>query len=421
MEGNRILPWVVLAAGLGWFQCASAWQTEILDTGYGGHPPAVTLDREGHVYLLYPDLADEPDRLQCLTNASGAWVKTTILEDDDEFKYPSIAVDASGNLHVVFEWMWWPDTVIEYGTDASGSWSFETIAYGDTLNCPHCYCTAPSMALDTSGKVHVSYVKGSGDFATRSYYVTNRSGSWHTTRLEDQFFFAGLPSAPPIAVDTAGHVHLAFSGFVDNEDLFLKYATNRTGTWSFHPVTEGSYSAGGKSITVGPGDLVHISYRETNGPFMVATGAGMVWHTEAVDPSDEAGRYNCLAVDTSGRLVLAYSRSDADTHRLELATKTPLGSWERETICDRAGGSGKYCSVALGEGGRVYVAHVGDDDALLLTSGVLPAPPGWAPADLQATTLPPGSRRGSRIASILCLLLPLVGLILVRLASSFRP
>ena len=73
------------------------------------------------------------------------------------------------------------------------------------------------LALDTSGKAHISYCAGFNEYLT---YATNASGSWVKTTVDSSFDVGYYTS---IALDTSGKAHISY--FDKGADDLL-YATN---------------------------------------------------------------------------------------------------------------------------------------------------------------------------------------------------
>ncbi|MBF8278272.1 MAG: Carbohydrate binding family 6 [Candidatus Brocadiaceae bacterium] len=79
------------------------------------------------------------------TNASGSWVKTTVDSYGGAGECSSIALDTSGNVHVSYADI--TEGLLKYATNASGAWA-NTDVGADSYN---------SLALDTSDGVHIGY------------------------------------------------------------------------------------------------------------------------------------------------------------------------------------------------------------------------------------------------------------------------
>ncbi len=87
--------------------------------------------------------------------------------------------------------------------------------------------TSPTIAVDNAGHAHVAYESG-GDI----YYTTNASGSWSATLIsipaDDNY-------RPTILVDSSGAAHVAYLHVPDSSTppltMNIYYATNASGAW----------------------------------------------------------------------------------------------------------------------------------------------------------------------------------------------
>ena len=150
--------------------------------------------------------------------------------------YPrAIAVDASGHPHIVYG-----GDHLYYTYYDGTSWRYETV---DKLSDVGKYA---SLALDTSGKAHISYYDNTnGDLK----YATNSSGDWTTVIVDNS---GGEYTS--IALDRAGKAHISYySGF-------LWYATNASGPWITESVDSGIIKGEYNSIALDKSGNAYISY-----------------------------------------------------------------------------------------------------------------------------------------------------------------
>ena len=88
--------------------------------------------------------------------------------------------------------------------------------------------THNSIAIDSSNHVHISYGMNGGfhfNNVDALKYATNLSGSWEITTIDSNGYVGGYTS---IAIDSSGKVHISY---YDYTNLDLKYATNASGNW----------------------------------------------------------------------------------------------------------------------------------------------------------------------------------------------
>ena len=170
-------------------------------------------------------------------------------------RYSSIAIDSAGKLHISY----YNDVIddLKYATNATGSWVYTTLdSYGDVGEYT-------SIAIDSADKVHISYFDNTNNDLK---YATNATGSWVCTTL-DSAEYVGMNNS--IAIDSADKVHISY---FDNTNNDLKYATNATGSWVWTTIDSTGSVGKHTSIAIDSADKVHISYRYgTTGDLKYAT------------------------------------------------------------------------------------------------------------------------------------------------------
>ena len=148
----------------------------------------------------------------------------------------SIALDESGKAHISYYYYDSTNGYLKYATNASGSWVTETLdsgRYGDGDVDSYIFVEdySSSIVLDSSGKAHIGYY----DIINKDLkYATNASGSWVTGILDrdDDYYDESdgeVGLYPSIALDTAGKVHISYadeSGY--GQYSALKCITNAT-------------------------------------------------------------------------------------------------------------------------------------------------------------------------------------------------
>lgn len=109
-------------------------------------------------------------------------------------------------MHISY---YYNDGALKYATNASGSWKVTIVGITGAYT---------SLALDTSGKVHICYCGESSPNDTLRY-ITNASGAWVTTIVD-----AVKIGYVSLSLDTSGNAHISFY----NKDLKYAYATDTT-------------------------------------------------------------------------------------------------------------------------------------------------------------------------------------------------
>ncbi len=225
-----------------------SWATYILDpNALNVTTTSVAVDSLDKLHVSYNDY---PSGLIYTTNTSGVWTQEVVVSGEPY--YNSIAVDASGRVHIAYLTNYTAFD-LAYATNVSGTWVTEAIESAGDVGASN------STAVDTAGKAHISYYDAtSGDLK----YATNASGAWVTATIDSE---GDVGSSTSIAVDSAGKVHISYT---DNTSHALKYATNASGEWKLYTIDNAAWvggllsgSGGYTSIAVDSSGSVHITYR----------------------------------------------------------------------------------------------------------------------------------------------------------------
>jgi len=331
----------------------SNWQEERVDTSSGevGSFASIALDSKGKAHISYYDVTN--DELKYATNASGAWVITTVDSSGDVGGYTSIALDSYGKAHISY--YDWTNDDLKYATNASGSWVTTTVdSSGDVGG----YI---SIALDSNGKVYISYF----DYYPKSdlKYATNASGSWVTTTVDSSGDVGGYTS---IALDSYGKAHISYYDWTNDD---LKYATNVSGTWTTTTIDSSGSVGKYSSIALDSSGKAHISHLYiTRADLKYTTNASGTWVTTTVDDSGKPmGEYTSIALDSSGKVHISSYDYDRDHHSDDKSilfyTTNATGEWETTTVDRSNEDVGQYTSIALDSKGKAHISYCDYNDS----------------------------------------------------------
>lgn len=255
--------------------------------------------KNGVVHIAYYDANSPPagEALHYATNKTGAWVTEVVDNDGEVGKWASIGIDGNDNLHIAYysnkyqhayyatrhiDAVPWSVTQLTTAGATNGWYNSLAIAADNTLYVGHLYKCNDALALATKPV----------------------SGAWSDGLVEDTGGMVGYNTS--IALDTSGNVHLAHYKY--DSPYAVRYATNVTGSWVNRNV-DSLQSEGKTGIGVDGSGNVIICYRDK---FFVrlrcawkAAGSD-TFTTETVDDSGSTGRYPSIAIDSQGRVHVAY-------------------------------------------------------------------------------------------------------------------
>ncbi len=269
-----------------------AWKTstKIISTEStaNSYDPEIAIDNLGNIHIVWSDWTDyigvDTDSnifYKCWNITSKSWTKTEVisLESNQNSYEPSISVDKSGNVHIV-----WFECTNQYGvfTDfkicyrrwnkTKNFWTPMEIISTESINSSR----GPTIAVDNTGQVHIAWYdstdyNGSGlDYDIFYKRYDPNTGNWTLTEVISTESTCSS-FHPTMAVDNAGQVHIAWYDWTDyngagtDYDIFYKYRNIINGTWTLTQVisTESTGSSLYPSIAAYKAAHVHIVWHDT--------------------------------------------------------------------------------------------------------------------------------------------------------------
>lgn len=296
---------------------SGVWVTQLLETSSSNFSAYTTLgiNASGSIHITYFDVGTLGIRY--LTNRSNNWIATSLDTSEESVNptttpipnpvgaFSSIARDTHGKLHVSYIKSHF-DTlnssndgvgVLMYANNVSGSW----ITQGITPSTGFETIQQSTIAVDANDKAHVAYFSGSD-----INYATNRNGTWVLIRLEQAYRIYGLPHKIGIAIDNLGSVHIAYfvqEGAGGNASGKLRYATNRSGTWQIETVTiinpDLGYSLASDvsaSLAIDSNGHAHIGYLDGSGNVTYAANISGSWAIKIIALIDKTHRWGAQSM-----------------------------------------------------------------------------------------------------------------------------
>lgn len=287
-------------------------------------------------------------------NASVEWYIDTVDSEGDAGKYPSIAIDSRGNVHICYYQFGvvsnydnskQPSYIMKYARKDEAGWQIFDLDFLEV------HGEDSGIAVDSKDNVHISYC-GAGysdkdGFYDAVFHATNAAGDWQIELVEN---LIGLDYDTSIAIDSKDKVHMAY-----HANSALHYATNKSGSWEIFVIDSTNEDVGGHpSIVIDSNDNVHISYwSSSDRDLKYATNASGEWKIFVIDSGEDSGKYNDLAIDSKGNLHISYF--ERYKKHLNYATNAS-GSWKIYTI-DTSEGVGLYTSIAIDSNDFVHISY----------------------------------------------------------------
>jgi hypothetical protein len=319
---------------------------------------------------------------------SGTWSTSTVDSRNVGGDRASIALDSSGHVHIAYIRDNSGDAreILVHATNATGVW------VRTDVSAPAYALSGGEIAIDSEDNVFIVYSEfdsGTPDARARFYCYTDSSGSWDRTLIASGTFTSyGLECS--MVIDSSDHLHAAYiEAHPSTGDRTVTYSTNESGSWVNDPIDH-TYNDYAKhtSIAVDSYGDVHISFYEylndlwESGSLMYATKDLAVWTVTTVDNTGWAGSRSSIAATAQGRLRISYHDSVNETMKY---ASNATGSWVISTVSDSIAYDG-YTSMALDKdyGPHIIFRHGFTDLRHAFAAPVTPL----GPTDLNATLLP---------------------------------
>jgi BNR repeat-like domain len=292
----------------------ATWTTakKLSSTTAGCYRPDIAVDSSGALHVVWYDYAPGNYEIYYKKSTDGGetWTATKRLTwNGGGSEYPDIAVDSSGNPQLV----WTDDTPGNYevhyrkSTDGGKTWA---AAKRLTWNADS--SQEPVIAVDSSGNPHVVWfdrTPGNDEI----YYKKSPDGgtTWDPAkRLTWDSYGSWYPS---IAVDSSDMLHLAWeNATVEAPEIYYKKSTDGGATWT--PMKRLTWTAGlsgSPQIAVDSSNNPHVVwYDDTPGHYEIfykkSTDGGTMW-TAAERLTWTAGSYDPdMASDPSGHVHVVW-------------------------------------------------------------------------------------------------------------------
>ncbi len=174
----------------------------------------IAVDSGGYVHLRYGTIEKLPGSgaEYYATNSSGSWEETPLITwpfGGIIAWHPSLAIDASDYVHIAYvtlfiigEQFW---NFVTHASDTTGRMRPAMVAWqGSELIPPW-----TAMATDSANRAHIAYGVRDEDDSIRVNYATNAHGAWTLSGpLSDRLEPGSSP--PSMGVDSSGNVHISY-------------------------------------------------------------------------------------------------------------------------------------------------------------------------------------------------------------------
>ncbi|MDX2086899.1 MAG: hypothetical protein SFX73_03565 [Kofleriaceae bacterium] len=298
----------------------------------------IAVDAMSRVHVLYED---EGRLMYGTVDSDRSW---TTRELDADGIQGSLAIDASGRVHISY--LQGEQRDLRYGLlDAAATWSSQLVASRVAFGT--------AMAVDAAGRAHITYYVGAA-----LYHSALEGDRWVASTVDANVGFRGLDEArSAIAIDGAGQLHIAY---YDGVRRGVRYAHGRDGVFSIESVEPTSAASHGEflSMNVDRAGGVHLAYvvrvsnvrrtlryayRSPAGAYRltaVESGDRYDYGETAIVADDRGGVHLLYRHTVSADSSLMYEYRDGSGRRLseQLDGSWPLAGYAPAIALDRNGG-----------------------------------------------------------------------------------
>ncbi|MHA1301501.1 MAG: hypothetical protein ACTSO9_18925 [Candidatus Helarchaeota archaeon] len=300
-----------------------------------------------------------------------SWNSISIVSGDTDnwSRSPEVAVDNSGNVHIVWYDIWASTYVVFYRM-----WNATTKTWGSrvAISDIYPYSLYPTIAVDSLGNVHVAWSNQSVSNCDILYKKWNATHGWSTAERVTPYSSSNRAVKPQIAVDGSNTVHFVWengSASQQNYQVFYRY-WDPIGGWStIELVTPGtSISDTYPRIAVNSSGTVHIVYQnETTGPnfyvYYRRKHPDYGWSSEILISSESSGysKRPQIAIDSSNNAHVVWF----DTANYLGATgynifykfwNATSNTWNTTQVVTTNDYNDLYPTIAIDGSSKIYVA-----------------------------------------------------------------
>ena len=263
--------------------------------------PQIVLNSNNSAHISYTKPGNTQPVMYA-TNVNGTWETSTLVSDLDASTVElSIFVDSNDAVHMAYCKYSGAVGSMYHITDASGAWVSTTIAsMGGQSGCP-----SHDLVVDSNDNVYVAYHKTVYQGSDGLFIATNASGSWSVPSQSITNTTANGDGAnPELTIDSNDNLHLIYSKSGSRSGVY--YATcsvgcTTSGNWAQTTISTETVNHLSTSIDVDSNDKIHIAYMGTYnavyakfGTSYLATNANGTWVTTELH---EEGYGVDLAID----------------------------------------------------------------------------------------------------------------------------
>ncbi len=329
-------------------------------TGYT-HSRTVAVDPDGRVYVVWYDNRSGNYGIYYKVLDKGVWSTDVKLTSDSWVSsHPAIATGPDGRVHIVWQdRRHGYDAAIYYKEHTGSGWGPDEL-----ISTPNAVATKPSIAVDETGDVHVVWCEVHGGWQV--IYRKRAGGEW-----QEEVALTETPGShafPSIAVDDVDVVHIVWQGnFGTSGGSQIYYSWHDDEGWQAPlRLSFAGDECLAPSVATGPGGRAHFVWHDACGEDLCeiyyTAWDRKTWHPqEAITSAPGASRNACVAVDDTGGVHVVW-QDDRDQSQ-EMYYKSYDGrTWSADVRLNATQSLSRKPSVTVDSRGRIHVIWHDDRD-----------------------------------------------------------
>jgi hypothetical protein len=324
---------------------------------------SIAVDSSNHIHVVWLD--DTPGNCEVYykrsTNGGASWSGTKRLTwNSGSSVYPVITVDSSNNIHLVWYDYTPGDSEIFYKRSTNGGVNWSSIK---RLTWNAGGSLYPTIAVDSSKNVHVvwhDYTAGNVEiFYKRS---TDAGVTWGA--IKRLTWNSGESFAPRIAIDSSNNIHVVWFDFTPgNAEIFYKRSTDVGKTWSsVKRLTWTSAESRDSAVAVDPSNNIHVVwYDGTSGNYEIyhkrSTNGGVNWSGTKRLTWKSGGSFSpAIAMDSNNNGHVVWYDFSPGNYEIYYKKSTDVGvTWSGVKRLTWTSGESRYTAVSLDSSNNIHV------------------------------------------------------------------
>jgi hypothetical protein len=289
----------------------TTWTTKRLTWNWtGSHGADLLIDSSDNIYVSWYNYTPGPAEIYYTKSTNGGitWKTKRLTWNIGESVFPHMATDSSDNIHIV----WYDNSPGNYevyyrkSTNGGSTWTTKRLTWnaGDS--------SSPTIEVDSSDSIHVVWHDETPGNNEIFYKKSTDSGTtWTTKRLT---WNPGHSYIPTISIDSSDNIHFVWYDFASsNYEIYHKKSTDGGTSWITKRVTWNPGNSYYPDIGIDLGNNIHVSWFDSTPPgnyevyYSRSTDAGATWTSKRLTWNSAYSSGPAVTTDSSDNILVVWS------------------------------------------------------------------------------------------------------------------